>query len=109
VDPDRIDFSPLDVTQDELRYQRLVRGVMARTRRSVSAQVARVGPRVLAVAAGLAVLAWVPVLLRKDAPVTSPQAVASVDPASALADLAARGSASDAARWFVSGEVAVDE
>ncbi|MEW6433947.1 MAG: hypothetical protein AB1730_20800 [Myxococcota bacterium] len=98
---DRIDFGPLDPKQDELRYERLVRGVMARARRpGLGDTVSRFGVRALAVAAGLALLAWVPVLARGEAPEPTQ---ASSDPVTVLADLAAQGNAAAAASWFVSG------
>lgn len=102
---DRIDFGPLDPKQDELRYERLVRGVMARTKRpGLGDTVSRFGVRALAVAAGLALLAWVPVLARGEEPATATQPTSS-DPAAVMADLAAQGNASAAASWFVSGGV----
>lgn len=99
---DRIDFGPLDPQRDELRYQRLVRGVLARTRRpGLLDTVTRSGGRALALAAGLAMLAWVPVLARGQAPQATQ--APSRDSGTALADLAAHGNAAAAASWFVSG------
>lgn len=97
---DRIDFGPLDPKQDELRYERLVRGVMARTKRpGLSDAVSKYGVRALALAAGLALLAWLPVLARDDAEETTP----SRDAVTQFADLVAQGNASAAASWYVSG------
>lgn len=102
---DRIDFGPLDPTQDELRFERMVRGVMARTKRpTLSDAVSRYGLRALALAAGLALLAWLPVLARDDAEEPAP----SRDAVAQLADLVAQGNASAAASWYSSGG-ALDE
>lgn len=97
---DRIDFGPLDPKQDELRFERMVRGVMARTKRpGLDATVTKYGVRALALAAGLALLAWVPVLARDDVEDTTP----SRDAVTQFADLVAQGNASAAASWYVSG------
>lgn len=101
---DRIDFGPLDPKQDALRFERMVRGVMARTKRpGFSDTVTRYGVRALALAAGLALLAWLPVLAGDDAEETT-----SRDAVTQLADLAAQGNASAAASWYLSGG-ALDE
>lgn len=105
MDDERIDLSPLDVTKDQLRYERLVRGVLSRTQRSVADDLARAGVRALAVAAVLAVLAWVPALLRRD----DAARPSGEDHVVTLADFAAKDNAVAAASWFASGGVDSDE
>ena len=64
MDDERIDFSPLDPSRDELRWTRMVSGIAAhaaaerRARLSVQWQLARWARPVLAVAAGLCLLSW---------------------------------------------------
>lgn len=96
---DRIDFGPLDPKQDELRFERMVRGVMVRTKRpGLEDTVTKYGVRALALAAGLALLAWLPVLARDDAEETTAR-----DAVTQFADLVAQGNASAATSWYVSG------
>ena len=64
MDDERIDFSPLDPKRDEVRWGRIVTSLAAqavaerRQRLSVQWQMARWARPVLAVAAGLCLLAW---------------------------------------------------
>ena len=101
MDDDRIDLSPLDPSRDQLRWERMVRAVAARGRASrslpeaVLRDLVRLARPVLAVAAALALVAWLPSL------VGSPRAeVKATDPtlAAAWAD-----SASEAAQLFAAG------
>lgn len=97
MDDERIDFSPLDPAADRLRFERLVRGVMAKARPpGLFDGVARYGRRALLVAAGLALLAWVPTLGQAD---DAPAA----DAVTQFADLVAQGNARAAAAWYVEG------
>jgi|WetSurMetagenome_2_1015567.scaffolds.fasta_scaffold606810_2 hypothetical protein len=76
MDDERIDFSPLDPSQDELRWARLVNDVAARAvaerraRLSVAGQLVRWARPGLALAAGLCLLTWASGWLGRSVPAT---------------------------------------
>jgi hypothetical protein len=94
---DRLDLGPLDPTQDALRFERMVRSVVARAvaQRPPEAQLLLVrwwGPA-LALAASLALAAWLPSMLRGS---TQSSATSNSDPATVLLSWARSGGPSSA-------------
>jgi hypothetical protein len=75
MDDDRIDFSALDLKRNRLRYERMVRAVVAGARTPAQPPFQRElvawGRAALAIAALLAFIAWVPNLVRRDSNVTT--------------------------------------
>src|SRR5712692_134036 len=72
MDDDRIDFSTLDPKRDAARFQRMVDSILAGARSPVSAALFLVhelvsgGRTAVAIAALLALTAWLPTLIRND-------------------------------------------
>jgi hypothetical protein len=103
-DEEPIDFSALDPRRDELRFERLVRET---TKRALSRReptlvdvVPRMARPLLALAAGLAVLAWVPRLTAHEA--TGEPTATARTPSEALADWALTGEAPSGQELFAS-------
>ena len=84
-DDEKLDLSALDPTKDALRFERMVRSVAAK---AVEQRVSPLGVAVrwwgpaLALAAGLALAAWIPSMLGSSASSTSSQT--SSDPGATL-------------------------
>lgn len=100
MDDDRIDFSSLDPSRDALKWERLVRGVAARALAArpptVLDGVSRWARPALAMAAGLALLAWLPALSARPSP-TPARTPAGRDAVASMADWAVRGDPTAAA------------
>ena len=81
-----IDFSPLDPSRDQVRWERMVRAVAARGRAVRRPPILRYARPALAVAAIVALAVWAPLLIRRPG-----AEVATSDPATSLADWARSG------------------
>lgn len=89
-----IDLSPLDPSRDRLRWERMIRATAARATRPrpnpVLADLSSWARPLLAMAAALALLAWLPALLGRGAGTTA-AAAAARDPALSLSTWASTG------------------
>ncbi len=93
-DPDRIDFSPLDPSQQPARWETLIQATLARTRPMATvhplfSSLAARGRIALALAASLALVAWLPSLFA--ARDSGQVAAQKTDAATQLAVWASRG------------------
>jgi hypothetical protein len=98
MDNERIDFSPLDPSRDELRWSRTIDSLVARAvserraRLSVERQLLRWARPVLAMAAGLCIAAWTAGLIAGD---RQAQVATVAPPALTLANWAANNEIPD--------------
>jgi len=105
VDPDRIDFSPLDPSRDRAAWERMVRAVAARgsaARRRPSpvlAQVVAWWRPTIALAAMAALLAWAPALLHAPRPAERSVSETGADPVVSTTWWALEGKAPAAAEF----------
>jgi hypothetical protein len=99
MNDDPVDFSSLDPRRDEVRWERMVQGVVAQAVKArarpgpVWVGLATSGTRILAAAAAVAVIAWAPALWSRVTAGSWPRlnaTAASHDPARSLADWAER-------------------
>lgn len=90
-----IDLSPLDPSRDRLRWERVIRATAARAMRPrpnlVLADLSSRARPLLAMAAALALLAWLPALLGRGSGAATGAGAAARDPALSLSTWASTG------------------
>jgi hypothetical protein len=101
MDDQRIDFSALDPGRDTQRFERMVRAVLARSAEpqgeSLASALVASGRVVVAAAAAMGVLVWIPILATRD---TSTKEQKSADPIALVSAWAQEGAIPDGVDVF---------